>query len=54
VAIEDAASPMIDEYDTDGAYERDIQPWLLPLDRIVQVAILDGDTLVQRSALLVE
>jgi hypothetical protein len=54
VAIEDAAGPMIDEYDTDGAYERDVQPWLLPLDRIVQVAILDGDVLVQRSALLVE
>jgi hypothetical protein len=53
-AVEEAAGPMIDEFDTEGSYERDIQPWLLPLDRLVQVAMVEGDLVVQRSALLVE
>ena len=35
-------------------YTTEIQPWLLPLDRLVAVTRLEGDQLVQRSALLVE
>jgi hypothetical protein len=53
-AIEAVAEAQMDEIDTDGAYERDILPWLEPLDRLVQVSVLEGDLLVQRSALLVE
>lgn len=53
-AIEEAAGPMIDEMDGDGAYQRDVLPWLEPLDRLVQVTVVSGDLVVQRSALLVE
>ena len=53
-AIEAVAQPQLDEMDTDGAYERDILPWLEPLDRLVQVSVLEGYLLVKRSSLLVE
>ena len=35
-------------------YESEVRPWLLPLDRIVSVARLEGDVLLQRAMLLVE
>jgi hypothetical protein len=53
-AIEAAMGPMLGLPDPDGAYETEIQPWLLPLDRLVTVTVLDGEILVQRSALLIE
>ena len=53
-ALEAALGPMIEAGDPDGLYEAEIRPWLLPLDRIVSVARLEGDVLVQRAALLVE
>ncbi len=53
-AVEAALGPMIGAFDTEGSYESDVRPWLLPLDRIVSVARLDGDVLIQRGALLVE
>jgi hypothetical protein len=53
-AIEAAIGPMLGLPDPDGAYETEIQPWLLPLDRLVTVTVLDGEILVQRSALLIE
>jgi hypothetical protein len=40
--------------DPEGLFEREIEPWLLPLDRMVSVTVLEGDLLVSRSALLVE
>jgi hypothetical protein len=52
-ALEAALGPMLGAGD-DGSYESDIQPWLLPLDRIVSVSRLEGDVLVQRMVLLVE
>jgi hypothetical protein len=51
VAIEEAAGPMLA---TDGTYEQEVQPWLLPLDRLVAVTMVEGDLVVQRSALLVD
>ena len=51
-AIETALAPMLEMMDPDGAYESMIQPWLVPLDRVVSVSVLDGELLVQRSALL--
>lgn len=53
-AIETALGPMIEAGDTDGVYESGIRPWLLPLDRFAGVIRLEGDVLVQRSALVVE
>jgi hypothetical protein len=53
-AIEAAIGPMLDFLDPDGAYESEVKPWVLPLDRLVSVTVLDGETLVQRSALLIE
>ncbi len=53
-AIEQAIGPMLGFIDPDGAYESEVKPWLLPLDRMVTVTVLDGETLVQRSALLIE
>jgi hypothetical protein len=51
-AIETALAPMLETMDPDGAYESMVQPWLVPLDRIVSVSLLDGELRVQRSALL--
>ena len=51
-AIETALAPMLEMMDPDGAYESVVQPWLVPLDRMVSVSVLDGELLVQRSALL--
>jgi Protein of unknown function (DUF3352) len=48
-AVEGTVGPFLDD-----AYDAEIRPWLLPIDRIVTVARLEGDVLVQRSALLVE
>ncbi len=53
-AVEAAIGPMLDAFDPEGAYEAEIKPWLLPLDRMVTVTVLEGDTLVQRSALLLK
>ena len=53
-AIEAALEPMLDFLDPDGTYQADVRPWLLPLDRLVTVTVLDGEVLVQRSALLIE
>jgi len=53
-AVEAALGPMLGSLDPDGAYESEIQPWLLPLDRMVTVTVLDGEVLVQRSALLIK
>ena len=52
-AIETAIGPMLDSMDPDGAYESTVAPWLAPLDRMVTVTVLDGELLVQRSALLI-
>ena len=52
-AIEVALEPMLGFVDPDGAYDAEIKPWLLPLDRFVTVTVLDGETLIQRSALLI-
>ena len=53
-AIETYLEPRLGAMDSDGFYEAEIRPWLLPLDRIVSVTRLEGDVLVQRGALLVE
>ena len=53
-ALETALGPMIESADPDGLYESGVRPWLLPLDRVVGVSRLEGDVLVQRTALLVE
>jgi hypothetical protein len=53
-AIMSAMTDWIGAMDPDGAFEREIEPWLLPLDRMVTVTVLDGDLLVSRSALLLE
>ena len=51
-AVETALGPMLASMDADGAYESMVAPWLAPLDRMVTVTVLDGELLVQRSALL--
>lgn len=51
-AVESAVGPWLGA--ESEAYDADVRPWLLPLDRIVAVARLEGDVLIQRSALLVE
>jgi len=53
-ALETAFGPMLAVMDPDGAYEAEVRPWLVPVDRFVSVARLEGDLLVQRTALLVE
>jgi hypothetical protein len=53
-AIESALGPMLDEMDPDGAYEREVLPWLEPLDRMVGVTRVEDDQVVQRSVLLVD
>jgi len=53
-AVETALGPMIEAGDPDGMYATEIQPWLLPLDRLVSVTRVDGDVLTQRGALLFE
>jgi hypothetical protein len=53
-AFEAALGPMLESMDPDGLYASQIKPWLLPLDRVVTVTVLDGELLVQRSALLTE
>ena len=35
-------------------YEADVQPWLLPLDRMASVSRLEGDLLIQHAVLVVE
>jgi hypothetical protein len=35
-------------------YEADVQPWLLPLDRVASVSRLEGDLLIQHAVLVVE
>ena len=53
-AVESALGSMIESADPEGLYESEVRPWLLPLDRVVSVSRLEGDVLVQRTALLVE
>jgi hypothetical protein len=53
-ALEAALEPMFEFLDPDGLYESEIRPWLLPLDRAVAVSVLEGELLVQHSALLIE
>ncbi len=53
-ALEAALEPMFEVLDPDGLYESEIRPWLLPLDRAVAVSVLEGELLVQHSALLIE
>ncbi|MEO5985604.1 MAG: DUF3352 domain-containing protein [Candidatus Limnocylindria bacterium] len=53
-AAEEALGPMIEAGDPDGMYASEIQPWLLPLDRLVSVTKVDGDVMTQRGALLFE
>ena len=53
-AIEHALGPMLGVVAFDRAYETEVRPWLLPLDRIVSVSRLEGEILLQRAALLVE
>jgi hypothetical protein len=52
-AVEAALGPMLASMDADGVYESMVAPWLAPLDRMVTVTVLDGELLVQRSALLI-
>ena len=52
-AVESALGPMLSFVDPDGVYETDVKPWLLPLDRAVAVTMLEGELLVQRSALFI-
>jgi len=52
-ALESAFEAEIGMFDTEGMYESEIRPWLLPLDRAVSVSRLEDGVLVQRSALLV-
>lgn len=53
-AVETAMGPAIAMFDGGDVYESEIKPWLLPLDRFVAVTRVEGDLLVQRTALLVE
>lgn len=53
-AVEGAMGGLIDMADPEAVYETEVRPWLLPLDRFVGVIRLDGDVLMQRSALIVE
>lgn len=53
-AIESALGPMLETGDGVAIYEAEVRPWLLPLDRLVSLARLEGDVLVQRGAVIVE
>lgn len=53
-AITTAMAGWIGVMDSEGIFEREVEPWLLPLDRMVAVSVLDGDLLISRSALLLE
>ncbi len=53
-AIMSAMTDWMGVMDSEGIFEREIEPWLHPLDRMVTVSVLDGELLVSRSALLVE
>ncbi|MCA1571648.1 MAG: DUF3352 domain-containing protein [Chloroflexi bacterium] len=53
-AIESALGGMIEMADTEGVYEAEVRPWLLPLDWAAVVIRLEDDVLVQRSALALE
>ena len=52
-ALEAAFGSMFAFVDPDGVYETGVKPWLLPLDRGVAVTRLEGELLVQRSALFI-
>jgi hypothetical protein len=51
--VEAVESALGDELQVFGMYETEIRPWLQPLDRAVTVTTLEGELLVQRSALLI-
>lgn len=53
VGLREAVEPMVDMIDPEGSYESEILPWLMPLDRAVTVTTLEGELLVQHSALLI-
>jgi hypothetical protein len=53
-AFESALGPMLDLTVMRAAYESEVRPWILPLDRFVSVMRLEGDTLIQRAALIVD
>ncbi|HEX7226079.1 MAG TPA: DUF3352 domain-containing protein [Candidatus Limnocylindria bacterium] len=53
-AVEAAMGPMMGMMDPDGQYEALVQPWLLPLDRLVTVSVVEGDLVLQHGALFVE
>jgi Protein of unknown function (DUF3352) len=53
-AAQEALGPMLDDIEGSGSYEAELQPWLLPLDRVVQVSTVEGELVVQRFVLLVE
>ena len=53
-AIETAFAAEIESMDAAGFYMTEIRPWLVPLDRIVAIARLEGDVHLQRSVLLIE
>lgn len=54
VAIESALVPMLEGADGDGSYQRDVLPWLEPLDRVVGVTRVEGEQVVQETVLLVD
>lgn len=51
-ALEGALGPI--ESMLGAAYESDVRPWLLPLDRVVSVSRVDGERLETRAMLIVE
>jgi hypothetical protein len=51
--VQAVESALADELEDLGMYETEIRPWLQPLDRAVTVTTLEGELLVQRSALLI-
>jgi Protein of unknown function (DUF3352) len=53
-AIEAVLLPIMGMSDADGGYESSVQPWLLPLDRLVMVSLVEDDLVVQHGALFVE
>ncbi len=53
-AIESALGPMREGADGDGSYQRDVLPWLEPLDRVVGVTRVEDEQVVQKTVLLVD
>jgi len=53
-AVEEALLPMLDATGDGEMYRSEVQPWLLPLDRMVSVSRLENDLLVQRATLIVD